>query len=92
MSSGPKSAKRKSSHQWRFAFLGSASVKGAHEMLVKLTPGLCFLLLQFHKTSNILFKTSNGIKAMSHNREKYSMQSKTTYGNSKQNEQNFEAM
>jgi len=34
----PKAQKRKSSHQCLFALMGSVRVKGAHKMLVKLTP------------------------------------------------------
>jgi hypothetical protein len=36
----PKSAKRKSNHQFLLALLGSALAKAAHKMLTKLTPGL----------------------------------------------------
>jgi len=38
----PKSVKRQSNHQYRYTLLGSASIKAARKMLVKVTPGVNF--------------------------------------------------
>jgi len=53
----PIGAKRQSSHQRLFVLLGSACVKAASKMLVKLTPGVKMEHLGFGQTCDT--KTNN---------------------------------
>jgi len=60
MHTDPKSAKRQSSHQCLFALLGSASVKAAHKLMMKLTlRGMCKRKISFfrHLTFYVKQKT-----------------------------------